>query len=189
MTTALILIDIQNDYFADGNMALKGSDAAADNAARLLADFRRRGLPVIHVQHLMARPNAGFLMPGTAGAEIHASVAPLPSETVVIKNYPNSFRATGLLEHLEALGADRLVVAGMMTHMCIDTTVRAAFDLGYTVTLAHDACATRALKFGETAVPAAQVHASFVAALHGLFAETRSTAEILAQAIAHESDN
>ena len=161
-------------------MALEGSDAAAANAGRLLAHFRERGLPVIHVQHLMARPNAGYLMPGTAGAEIHAGVAPQTGETVVVKRYPNSFRDTALLETLQALGADRLVVAGMMTHMCIDTTVRAAFDLGLRCTLAHDACATRALVFGGATTAAAQVHAAFVAALHGLFADARATAEILA---------
>lgn len=178
MTTALLLIDIQNDYFPGGNMACEGSDAATADAARLLADFRHRGLPVIHVQHLITRPNAGYLMPGTPGAEIHTAVAPLPGETVVVKNYPNSFRATGLRDHLEALDVDRLVVTGMMTHMCIDSTVRAAFDFGYKVTLAHDACATRTLKMGDAMVPAAQVHASFIAALHGLFAEARTTAEI-----------
>ncbi len=178
MTTALVIIDIQNDYFAGGNMALEGSDEAAANAASLLAHFRSRGLPVIHVQHLMARPNAGYLMPGTAGAEIHASVAPLPGETLVVKHFPNSFRDTVLLDTLKALDADRLVVTGMMTHMCIDTTVRAAFDLGYKVTLAYDACATRSLTFGKTAVAAAAVHASFVAALHGIFAEARATAQI-----------
>lgn len=180
MSTALVVIDIQNDYFPGGSMALEGADAAAANAAQLLDAFRRQALPVLHVQHLMARPNAGFLVPGTRGAGIHAAVAPLPGETVVTKHYPNSFRDTGLRGRLEALGARHLVVAGMMTHMCVDTTVRAAFDLGYRVTLAHDACATRALAFGGAAVPAAQVHAAFVASLHGLFAEARSTAEILA---------
>lgn len=180
MTTALVIVDIQNDYFPGGAMALEGSDAAATNAGRLLAHFRERGLPVIHVRHLMARPNAGYLMPGTPGAEIHDSVAPLPGETVVDKQFPNGFRGTPLLDHLKAAGADRLVVAGMMTHMCIDTTVRAAFDLGFRCTLAHDACATRALAFGGATVAAAQVHAAFVAALHGLFADARATADILA---------
>jgi nicotinamidase-related amidase len=177
LTTALVIIDIQNDYFPGGNMALEDPEAATANAAKLLSRFRERGLPVFHVQHLMKRPNAGYLMPGTSGADIHASVAPLPGETVVIKHYPNSFRETILLDGLRAADADHLVVAGMITHMCIDTTVRAAFDLGFKVTLVHDACATRALKFGDVLVPAAQVHASFVAALNGLFAQAQSTDE------------
>ncbi|HEX8962604.1 MAG TPA: cysteine hydrolase family protein [Rhodocyclaceae bacterium] len=179
MITALLVIDVQNDYFPGGNMALERAHEAAANAARLLADFRGRGRPVFHVQHLMARPNAGFLMPGTAGAEIHPAVAPIAGEATVVKHYPNSFRETALLDELRRADARRLVVAGMMTHMCIDATVRAAFDLGFSVVLAHDACATRSLRFGEAAVPAAQVHAAFVAALHGMFAEAKSVEEIL----------
>lgn len=179
MTTALLIVDIQNDYFAGGNMALENPDAAAANAARLLADFRARDWPVIHIQHLMQRPGAGYLMPGTPGAEIHPSVAPLPGETVLTKHFPNSFRGTGLADRLEALGVDHLVIAGMMTHMCIDTTARAAFDLGYKVTLAHDACATRALNFGDVAVPAVQVHCSYIAALNGVFAQAQSVEEML----------
>ncbi len=181
MTTALVVIDIQNDYFPGGNMTLMGSEAAAAHAARLLTEFRGRKWPVIHVQHLMKRPNAGFLMPGTAGAEIHASVAPLPGETVAVKHFPNSFRETVLLETLEAVGADHLVVAGMMTHMCVDTTVRAAFDLGFRVTVAHDACATRALRFGDATTPAPQVQGAFIAALHGLFAKARTASELIAE--------
>ncbi|MGE5467044.1 MAG: cysteine hydrolase family protein [Ignavibacteria bacterium] len=179
MTSALVIIDIQNDYFPGGAMALEGTDAAAANAARLLADFRARGLPVFHVQHLMKRANAGFLLPGTPGAQIHTSVVPAADEPVVIKHFPNSFRDTGLLERLRAAGATRLVVAGMMTHMCVDTTVRAAFDLGFEIMLAHDACATRALTFGGTRVPAAEVHAAYVAALHGIFAQAASTTALL----------
>ncbi len=182
MSAALVIIDIQNDYFSGGNMALEGSAAAGANAGRLLARFRERALPVIHVQHLMARPKAGYLMPGTHGAEIHAGVAPLADETVIAKRYPNSFRDTALLEALKAAAVDHLVVAGMMTHMCVDSTVRAAFDLGFKCTLAYDACATRALKFGDSMVTAAQVHIAYVAALHGLFADVRATAEILTDA-------
>ncbi|HEX8989992.1 MAG TPA: cysteine hydrolase family protein [Rhodocyclaceae bacterium] len=179
MSTALVVIDIQNDYFPGGKLIVEAADEAAANAARLLADFRSHGRPVVHVQHLTRRANAGFLMPGTAGAEIHAAVAPIGGETVVVKHFPNSFRETTLLEELHRVGARQLVVAGMMTHMCIDTTVRAAFDLGFRVVLAHDACATRSLRFGETIVPAAQVHASFVAALDGLFAEARRVADLV----------
>lgn len=71
--------------------------------------------------------------------------------------FPNSFRETPLLEHLRGLDATELVVAGMMTHLCIDTTVRAAFDLGFACRLAGDACATRDLAWDGATVPAAQV--------------------------------
>jgi nicotinamidase-related amidase len=180
MDTAFVIVDIQNDYFPGGKMALEGSAEAAENARRLLVVFRERGLPVFHVQHLSTRPGATFFVPGTPGAEIHTSVAPRDGEPVLRKNFPNAFRGTTLHEDLGRAGAKKLVVAGMMTHMCIDTTVRAAFDLGYSCRLAHDACATRALAFGGETVPAREVHRAFVAALDGLFAKAASTDEIVA---------
>ena len=179
MKPALILIDIQNDYVPGGKMELEDSIAASLQAAKLLASFRTRGLPLVHIQHVSNRPGASFFLPDTEGVKIHPNVAPRAGEIVMQKNFPNSFRGTNLLEHLRGLGADHLVIAGMMTHMCVDATTRAAFDLGFSCSLAHDACATRALSFGEQRVPAAQVHAAFVAALAGLYAKVQSTAEII----------
>jgi nicotinamidase-related amidase len=181
MKPALIIIDIQNDYFPGGKMELEGSPEASLQAAKLLDRFRAKGLPLVHIQHVSNRPGAAFFVPGTEGMNIHASVAPRAGEAVLQKNFPNSFRGTKLLEHLRALGADHLVIAGMMTHMCVDATARAAFDLGFSCSLAHDACATRALVFGEQRVPAAQVHAAFVAALAGLYAKVQSAAAIAAE--------
>ena len=111
---------------------------------------------------------------------IHANVAPRAGETVMQKHFPNSFRGTALLEHLRGLGADHLVIAGMMTHMCVDATTRAAFDLGFSCSLAQDACATRALEYEDVKVPAQQVHAAFLAALKS-YAHVMSTKEILSQ--------
>ena len=176
--TALVIIDIQNDYFPGGAMQLEGSDAAAANAAKALESFREDKMPVIHVRHLSVRPGATFFLPGTRGAEIHASVQPAPGETVIEKNFPNSFRNTGLKELLEQKTIKNLVVAGMMTHMCVDASVRHAADLGYKVTLLGDACATRAQTYGGETVPARQVHAAFLAALNGFYAKVVNTHEL-----------
>src|SRR6185436_14531556 len=169
--TALVIIDIQNDYFPGGAMELEGAEAAGQNASRALQEFRKKPMPVIHVRHLSTRPGATFFLPGTRGAEIHASVAPSEAERVVEKHFPNSFRATGLQEILEKQGVKTLVVAGMMTHMCVDASVRQAADLGFKVTLLGDACATRAQSFGGEQVPARQVHTAFLAALNGFYAK------------------
>ena len=170
MNKALLIIDIQNDYFPGGAMALEGSPAAGERAGLLLAAARRHGLPVIHVRHVSLRPGAPFFLPGSRGVEIHESVAPLAGEAVIEKHYPNSFRETGLQEKLQELGIEELVIMGMMSNMCIDATVRAAADLGYSVALAHDACAARALAFNGVAVSARDVHAAFMAGLQGLYA-------------------
>jgi nicotinamidase-related amidase len=178
LDTALLIIDIQNDYFPGGRMELEGSDAAAQKAGKVLEKFRRDGLPVFHVRHLSTRPGSTFFLPGTPGAEIHSAVSPKAGETVVEKNFPNSFRNTDLGEKLEAHGVKNLVVAGMMTHMCVDASVRQAADLGYKVTLLADACATRAQAFGGENVPARQVHAAFLASLNGFYAKVINSDEL-----------
>jgi nicotinamidase-related amidase len=176
--TALLIIDIQNDYFPGGAMQLEGADAAAQNAARALEKFRQGKMPVLHVRHLSVRPGSTFFIPGTPGAEIHPAVKPASGEAIVEKNFPNSFRGTALESALKEKGIKNLVVAGMMTHMCVDASVRHAADLGYKVTLLGDACATRAQSFGGETVPARQVHTAFLAALNGFYAKVVNTHEL-----------
>jgi nicotinamidase-related amidase len=177
---ALLIIDIQNDYFPGGRMELEGSAPAGLRAGELLAAFRDRRRPVIHIQHISVRPGATYFLPDTDGASIHASVAPAAGETVIQKNFPNAFRETRLLDHLRQAGIQELVIAGMMTHMCVDATTRAAADLGFPCFLAHDACATRSLSFGGTKVPAEHVHASFLSALGAAYATVKSAGELVA---------
>ncbi len=178
MTTALVLIDLQNDYFPGGTMELVGAESAVAQATRLLDAFRQRSLPIFHIQHIAKRSGATFFLPGTAGAEIHVSARPASGERVVTKHFPNGFRETTLLADLRTSGVSNLVVAGMMTHMCVDTTVRAAADLGFQCALAHDACATRNLQFGGQTVDAESVQLAYLAALNGSFATIRPAEEL-----------
>jgi nicotinamidase-related amidase len=159
-------------------MELEGAEAAGAKAAEALAKFREKGLPVFHVRHLSTRPGATFFLPGTPGAEIHAGVTPREGEIVVEKNFPNSFRGTALQNYLDKHKIKNLTVAGMMTHMCVDASVRQAADLGYKVTLLADACATRAQSFGGESIPARQVHGAFLAALNGFYAKVINTHEL-----------
>jgi nicotinamidase-related amidase len=182
MTAALVLIDLQNDYFPGGTMELVGAEAAVSQARNVLQAFRGRGLPIFHIQHIAKRPGATFFLPGTKGAEIHAAVAPGAGEALITKHFPNGFRETNLLEALRGAGASKLVIAGMMTHMCVDTTVRAAADLGFECRLAQDGCATRALQFSGQKVEAGQVQLAYLAALNGAFAKVES-AEAIAAAL------
>ncbi len=177
--SALIVIDMQNEYFKGGKLELVGIEEAASNARRLLEHFRSGKAPVIYVQHFSAKPDAGAFVPGSVGAEINSSVAPMGPETIIQKNHPNSFRETGLLDLLRSLRTEKIIFCGAMSHMCIDTTVRAAFDLGFSCTVAADACATRDLSFEGTAIPAHLVHSSFMAALQWGFASVVKTEEIL----------
>ena len=150
----------------------------ACDGSGLLDAFRASGEPVFHVQHVWDAPDATFMRPGTDGVEIHESVAPQDGETVISKEHPNSFRDTVLEDELRKAGVDALVVCGMMTSMCVDATVRAAVDLGFDTTVAHDACATCELDFDGVPIPAASVHAAFLAALADGYAAVVSTDEI-----------
>ena len=179
MTTALLLIDIQNDYFPGGRMALTGPEAAADRAAALVARARAIGIPVVHVRHVSDRPGATFFLPDTEGALIHHAVEPAPGETVIEKHRPNAFVETTLADHLEAIGATEVVIAGMMTHMCVDSTTRAANERGLDCVVVADACATGDQTFNGVHVAADLVHAAFLAVLDGTFAAVVSSSDVL----------
>lgn len=178
MTRCLVVIDIQNDYFPDGAFPLVDPVEAATAARTVLDGFRRRGEPVVHLQHVWDEPEAAFFRPGTPGVEIHPLMTPADGETLIRKEYPNAFRGTPLQDVLRGLGAEDLVVVGMMTSLCVDATVRAAADLGHTVTVAGDACAAPDLEHGGRRVAGADVHAAFLAALDGEYATVVSSSEL-----------
>jgi len=177
MKQALLLIDIQNDYFDGGAMTLVNAYQASENAKLLLETFRSKKLPVIHIQHIATKAGATFFLPETFGVEIHKNVRPVADEKVIVKHFPNSFRETELLDVLRENEITDLIVAGMMTHMCIDATTRAAKDLGYNCTLIGDACATRNLEINGETVKAADVHNAFLAALNVTYATVSTTKE------------
>ncbi len=181
MNTALVIVDIQNDYFPGGRLPLVGPVEASQQAGCLLEQFRRVRWPVIHIQHLAVRPGATFFLPGTPGADFHPNVQPLPDETIVQKNFPNSFRETPLLDVLREQQVNRLIICGMQTNMCVDATTRAAADYGFECTVAADGCAARNLTFDGHSVPAEQVHYAFLAALNGSYARVLKVDQIVAQ--------
>ncbi|MFP7753454.1 cysteine hydrolase family protein [Thermodesulfobacteriota bacterium B35] len=179
MPEALVIIDIQKDYFPGGNMEVVNSEAAAKMANLLLTKFRKEKKVIIHIQHISTREGATFFLPETKGVEIHESVSPVESEKIITKNFPNSFRNTDLENHLRDNGVKKIIFCGMMSHMCIDATVRAAYDKGFTCIVAEDACATRNLSYGGIEVSNSNVHASFMAALSAVYAKVTTADEII----------
>jgi nicotinamidase-related amidase len=178
--SALIVVDIQNDYFPGGKWPLVGVDAAADNAARIIQATRDAGDLVVHIRHEFTSEDAPFFTPNSEGAKLHPKVLNKADEPVVLKHFVNSFRETELKQILDQHGIEELVVIGAMSHMCVDGITRAAADMGYKVKVIHDACASRDLEFNGTTVPAAHVHAAFMAALGFAYAEVISTEALLA---------
>ena len=177
--TALVVIDIQNFYFEKGSLPLTGSVEAVQQARKVLDAFRERKLPVIHVRH--ASNDTTFVdgEPTDLQFTFHALVLPGPGERVITKHYANSFRDTELLDHLKKKEIKALVIVGMQTHMCVEAAARAATDLGFDVTVAADACATRPLSYGGHTVPADMVHAAALAAINGTYGRVVTVAELL----------
>ncbi len=173
-----MIIDVQNDYFPGGKSELNNSLGALSNIEMVLYAFRQMQLPVINVQHINTREGATFFLPETEGAKIHSRITPLENEFVVTKHAPNSFLKTNLAEILSENGITDLVVCGMMSHMCVDTTVRACMDFGIKVTLLEDACATKNLVFKGKTIPAEVVQETFMASLSGMFASVIKTKDL-----------
>ena len=167
-TTALLIVDIQDFYFPGGKVPLVEPEAAAANAARVLAAFRAEDKPVVHIRHDFE-----------PGGSIHASVAPIEGERVFTKTEVSCFNGTKVLAHLKQIGVERLVIVGMQTHMCLEAATRAAHDLGFECVVVGDACTTRDLKYGDRTVPAADVHASTLATLDGTYAKVVDTETLL----------
>jgi nicotinamidase-related amidase len=166
--STLILIDCQNTY-THGVMELDGVQAALDEAATLLERARVAGIPVIHIQHNDG-PGSLYDIEGESGAIVDR-VAPRDGEPVVVKNYPNSFVGTDLDQRLKESYASNLVLAGFMTHMCVNSTARGAFNLGFAPTVVAAATATRALpSVTGTEVPAAALQSASLAGVADLFA-------------------
>lgn len=163
--TALILIDIQNDYFRGGRWVVDGMEQASHAAARLLAHGRAKDMLVVHVRHEILSAEAQFFKPESPGAQIHPSVAPLGDEAIILKHKPNSFLGTDLKSRLDEAGICHLILAGAMSQMCIDATARAACDFGYDVRVVQDACAAKSVAFDGYDVAAQDVHATIMAAL------------------------
>src|SRR5574343_626349 len=178
--SALVLIDCQNTYRA-GVMALEGVEAALVVAAQLLARARRLGVPVIHIQH-DGGPGSPYDLTAPVGA-IADKVAPQAGEAVIVKHFPNSFVGTDLEARLKATGRQHVVFVGFMTHMCVNSTTRGAFNLGFVPTVVASATATRALPGPDgDVVPAAQLQRASLAALGDLFGVVLPTADALPDA-------
>jgi nicotinamidase-related amidase len=165
--TALLIIDIQNFYFPGGKSELVEPAKAGKNAARLLTEFRKEGLPVIFIAHR-----------AKSGSEINDLVRPLPQEKVIYKDAVNCFLGTNLLDYLRVDKIKTLVICGMQTHMCVEAATRAASDLGFNCILIHDACATRDLVFGGKVIKASDVHYSTLNTLEN-YATVTGTNEFL----------
>ena len=183
MKQALILIDIQKG-FDDPFWGQRNNLDAEKNAARLLKHWRAQNGPIIHVRHL-STTSGSPLLAGSAGADFNPLVAPLRNEPVLEKNVNSAFIGTDLEQRLHKGSITDLVICGLTTPHCVSTTSRMAANLGFNVTLAHDACAAFTMSADTSWDPSApplgaeQIHASAINHLHGEFVRAQSTDSII----------
>lgn len=164
--STVVLVDFQNTY-TTGVMELEGWEAALDAAADLLARARAAGIPVIHVVH-DGGPGSAYDVTAPIGG-IHPKVAPAEGEAIVVKGAPNAYVGTNLAELMDAAGNDDVVIAGFMTHMCVQFTAEGTFLAGRKPTVVADATATRPLASGIAPVTAGQLHHAALATIGDLY--------------------
>jgi nicotinamidase-related amidase len=175
--SALVLIDCQNTY-REGIMQLEGVEPALAECQVLLQRYREAGRPVIHIQH-DAGPGTPYDVTAAIGA-IADPVSPREGEPVVVKNYPSSFEKTNLADLLKERGIEEIALAGFMTHMCVNSTARAAFNLGFRPTVVASATATRNLPNPTGDVtPAKALQDASLTALHDMFAVVVPTTDAI----------
>lgn len=142
MKKALLVIDLQNDYFPGGKFPLWNTDVVLENIERAIARANAQGIPVIHIQHV-AKGVAPFFNEGTPGADIHPRIlTATPNAPVVVKEFADSFEKTNLEETLAKLGVTDLLVCGMMTQNCVTHTAISKAAEKYNVTVVVDCCTT-----------------------------------------------
>lgn len=176
---ALILIDIQNIYFTEGEYKLYKPEIATRQAKTILDEFRKRGLPIIHVKHEFGSDN--YKQDHDYLNNIHEMVAPFVNEKIITKQFPSAFLQTDLLAYLESIGITDIVIVGMMSHMCVNTTARACQNYGYQVTVIEDACTTKALAWKGQEIDAITNHHVHMAGINGVFANVVCVEEYLTQ--------
>lgn len=175
----VVFIDFQNEY-VDGKMPLGQAGAKATANARLILDKARNdNIPVFHIAHHGA-DNDNVFDPLSSKVDIVTSLQPIDNEKTIVKTHPNAFYDTPLQELIKSTGKQQIIFTGFMSHMCVSSSVRAAFDLGFENFVCHDACATRDLPDvkGNT-ISADVVHETAMAALQDRFATLVATDKLV----------
>ena len=178
--TALLLIDFQMEYYG-GGLPIPDGASAAKNAATLVDWADQVGVHVIHIHHVAGNPRSPLFAPGGERVAPHPLLVPADHHRRVTKGLPSSFVGTGLQTLLQEKAVDTLIISGLMTHMCVDSTTRDALSLGYKGIVAADACATRDLPdyAGDGVLLHRELHRCSLSALADRFADVMNTKAIL----------
>jgi len=177
--TALLVIDVQNEYF-DGKWPVPDGPQALEQIERAIDASQRTNATVIYVQHAVSKPERGVFIPGSHGFALHPRLHPRATDTRIVKNYPGSFTKTKLEDTLRQHGIETLVISGYMTHMCCDTTAREGFQRDFRVLFLDDATATRDSQHATLGkVDHRELHRATLITQASMFAQVLSTSEFV----------
>ncbi|MFL1551024.1 cysteine hydrolase family protein [Pseudomonas sp. D47] len=178
-TTALLVIDFQNEYFT-GRMPIPDGMKALENTQRLIKFADKEKIQVIHVQHIAPDGAAVFAKNGKT-VDFHPLMKPRAQDTLVQKTTVSVFASTDLDAQLKKAGVKTLIISGLMTHACVAGAARDAAPLGYDVVVASDASATRAITRADGhSVTKDELHNSALAEIEDTFGSVLTTSQIIA---------
>lgn len=176
MKRALLVIDVQNEYFT-GRMPVSYPAGSFDNILKAVDAAKQAQIPVILIRHGSPQPDATVFVKGSAGWEIHAALSAKAHLRIIDKHLPGSFTGTELEECLRSLGVDTVVITGYMTQMCCDTTARQAVHLGFSAEFLSDATGTLDIANYAGSVSAADLHKAILITQAMRFSKVMSTDE------------
>ena len=179
--TALLVIDVQNEYF-DGQWPIPEGMAALARIEQAIETSQSVGATVVYIQHAVANPDSGIFVPGSHGFDLHARLQPRSGDPRIVKHYPGSFSQTELEPTLRQRHIDTIVIAGYMTHLCCDTTAREGFQRDFRVLFLTDATATRDGQHATLGTIAHhELHRTTLITQASMFSQVLSTSEFSAQ--------
>jgi nicotinamidase-related amidase len=174
---ALIVIDVQNEYFADGALPISDppSETSLANIGRAMDAAAASGVPVIVVRHGDSEPGAASFATGSKTWQLHPEIGRRAHDHLIEKTLPGSFTGTSLGDVLDEAGVDTVSITGYMTHMCVDTTARQAAHRGMSVEILHDATGSLSLENSGGSASGEELHRATLVAQGQFFADVLST--------------
>lgn len=176
MKKALLVIDVQNEYFT-GKLPVTYPEGSLENSLKAMDAAAKSGVPIIIVQHTVTAPDRPVFKKGSPEWALHPEVANRACDLLVEKTLPGSFTGTNLEAWLRDKNIDTVVISGYMTQMCCDTTARQAFHLGFSVEFLSDATGTLSLANDAGSVTAEELHRAILVTQGMLFSKVMTTAE------------
>ncbi|HLO86755.1 MAG TPA: cysteine hydrolase family protein [Nostocaceae cyanobacterium] len=176
MKRALLVIDVQNEYFT-GSLPVTYPSNSLEQILKIIDIANQKDIPVIIVRHTQTQENTPIFKQGTPEWELHPEITKRPYNLIIDKNLPGSFTGTELETWLRNHQIDTVVISGYMTQMCCDTTARQAAHLGFNVEFLSDATGTLAFTNNAGKATDEELHRTTLVAQNSFISQVINTSE------------